>query len=218
MWVSRALNLPVGLAIILFGSSAIGAGSESQTVLDALPSETSLGPGWKRDITLLFDPWGKPQEIARTNLSESFLAASRARVEDPKGTVSGFSHTHFTFLQTNAHSTYDVQIERYRNPQQLKNEFDHLLNLDNDEYTKAPVEGLGDAAVLCNKTRGFGATLWFRRANFKVWIAPLGSITNWSQDARLQDLARKLDQEILKGRGQTGTSSARGKSGTNREQ
>lgn len=102
--------------------------------------------------------------------------------------TGGGRHTHFTFQQTNS----------YRDRQRLKQEFDHLLNLKNDEYTKAPVEGPGDAAVLYYKTNGVGVTLWLRRADFKVWISGAGSITNWSQDARLQDSARNLDQKILK--------------------
>lgn len=137
-------------------------------------------------------------EIVHTHIPESFKAANRARLQNPKRAVSGWSHTHFTFPQTNSYHTYEVQIERYRDRQQLKQEFDHLLNLDNDEYTKAPVEGPGDAAVLYYKTNGVGVTLWLRRADFKVWISGAGSITNWSQDARLQDLARNLDQKILK--------------------
>jgi hypothetical protein len=71
MWIARALRLLLGLMITLFCTSAVIAGSAPFTVMDALPTEASFEPGWKREITLLFDPSGKPTEIARTNLSES---------------------------------------------------------------------------------------------------------------------------------------------------
>ena len=114
LWIPRPFSLPSGLVICLLWNSALAVGSEPQSILDALPTEASLGPGWKRDVTLLFDQLSRPSEIVHTNIPESFKAANRARLQDPKSAVSGWSHTHFTFQQTNTFYTYDVQIERYR--------------------------------------------------------------------------------------------------------
>jgi hypothetical protein len=171
-------------------------------VLEALPTAEALGLGWSREISVLFDPASKPAELfaASSRLPESFKKERRDAVQNPTNQISGWSHTHFTLQSTNTSRHYDVQIERYRNKGQLRSDFDQLLAFDAAEYQKAPVDKLGDAAVFYRSMKG-GATVWFRRADFKVWISPMGAVTNWEQDGQLQHLTRMLDQRIA---GRTG--------------
>jgi len=194
-------NFVAGLTVLLLWFRTAAAGSEPQAILDALPNEAALGVGWKREIGLLFDPLSKPPEILRaaSPLPDSFKKEKRAGVEDTKGRVSGWSHTHFTLQTTNRSCLYDVQLERYRNKEHLREDFDQLLILDSAQYGKTPVKDLGDAAVFYYDAKGSGGTLWFRRADFKVWIAPMNNLTNWEQDSDLRHLARVLDQRIVLG-------------------
>jgi hypothetical protein len=168
-------------------------------VLEALPTAETLGAGWSREISLLFDPVSKPSELfaASSRLPESFKKENREAVQNPTNRISGWSHTHFTFHSTNASHHYDVQVERYRSKAHLRAEFDQLLAFDSAEYRKVPVDGIGEAAVFFRKVNG-GATVWFRRADFRVWIASMGTVTNWDQDVHLQDLVKEIDQRIAR--------------------
>lgn len=173
-------------------------GQSPLPVLEALPTAEALGAGWSMEVSLLFDPARKPTELfaASSRLPESFKKERRAAVQNPTNQISGWSHTHFSFQSTNTSHHYDVQVERYRSQDHLRADFDHLLAFDSAEYQKVPVNGVGDAALFYRKING-GATVWFRRADFKVWISPMGTVTNWEQDGHLQRLARLLDQRIL---------------------
>ncbi|MEI7732419.1 MAG: hypothetical protein WCO56_22805 [Verrucomicrobiota bacterium] len=187
---------------LLHGKPEIAtAGSDPQSVLAMLPSEEALGPAWKREIGLLFDPLSQPSEILHTAspFPDSFKKEIRATVEGPEHAVSGWSNTHFTFQNTNRSCLYEVQIERYRNKEQLRAGFEQLLTFASYQYRKAPVNDLGDAAVFYQATNSTGATLWFRRGNFKVRIAAMNDTTHWEQDSNLQHLAKTLDQRILRG-------------------
>ena len=178
-------------------------------VLEALPTAESLGAGWSREISLLFDPASKPAELfgASSQLSESFKKERLAAVQNPTNRISGWSHTHFTLHSTNTSRQYEVQVERYRSKDHLRADFDHLLALDQAEYQKVPVEGVGEAAVFFCRVNG-GSTVWFRRADFRVWISPMGTITNWEQDVHLQKLVKMLDQRIT---GATPSQSGKGR-------
>jgi hypothetical protein len=188
-----------GSTVLLLCTRIAASASDPQAILDALPDEAALGSGWKREIGLLFDPLSKPSEIlhAASRLPDSFKKEKRAGVEDAKGKVSGWSHTHFTIQATNRSGLYDVTIERYRNKEHLREDFDRLLILDSEQYRKTPVKDLGDAAVFYYDAKGSGATVWFRRAAFKVWIAPMNNLTNWEQDSDLRHLARIIDQRMV---------------------
>ena len=178
-------------------------------VLEALPTAESLGAGWSREISLLFDPASKPAELfgASSQLSESFKKERLAAVQNPTNRISGWSHTHFTLHSTNTSRQYEVQVERYRSKDHLRADFDHLLALDQAEYQKVPVEGVGEAAVFFCRVNG-GSTVWFRRADFRVWISPMGTITNWEQDVHMQKLVKMLDQRIT---GATPSQSGKGR-------
>ena len=169
-------------------------------VLEALPTAEALGSGWSREISLMFDPASKPPELlaASTRLPESYKKERRATVQNPTNRISGWSHTHFTRQSTNTSYHYDVQIDRYRRKDHLRADFDKLLAFSSAEYQKIPVDGIGEAAVFYRSLKG-GATVWFRRADFMVWITPMGDLANWAQDGHLQHLAKMLDQRILKG-------------------
>ena len=199
--MNAAKNCLAGLSVLLFLGRGVSAGADPQAILEALPTEDTLGSGWKREIGVLFDPLSKPSEILHTAspFPDSFKKEKRAGVEDPKGRVSGWSHTHFTLQTTNRSCRYDVQIERYRNKEHLREDFDPLLSLDSEQYRKTPVKDLGDTAVFYYDAKRSGGTVWFRRAEFKVWIAPMNNLTNWEQDSDLQHLARILDQRIVRG-------------------
>jgi hypothetical protein len=167
-------------------------------VLEALPTAEALGTGWSRQISLLFDPASKPAELfaPSSRLPESFKKERREAVQNPTNHISGWSHTHFSYQSTNTSRHYDIQVERYRSQDHLRADFDRLLAFDSAEYQKVPVNGVGDAAVFYRKING-GATVWFRRAAFKVWISPMATVTNWEQDGHLQHLAKLLDQRIV---------------------
>jgi hypothetical protein len=168
-------------------------------VLEALPTTEALGPGWRREISVMFDPASKPPELfaASSRLPERFKQERREAVQNPTNLISGWAHSHFSLQSTNTAHHFDVQIERYRNREHLAADFNQLLAFDSAEYQKVPVDRIGDAAVFYSKTNN-GTTLWFRRADFKVWIAAMGTATNWLQNEHLQRLARMLDQRIVR--------------------
>jgi hypothetical protein len=192
------------LAITLTAMGAFSlwcAASQAQgpmPVLEALPTAEALGPGWSREVSVLFDPASKPAELfaASSRLPESFKKERREAVQNPTNRISGWSHTHFTFQSTNTTHHYDVQVERYRSQDHLRADFAQLLAFYSAKYQELPVNGVGDAAAFYRRING-GATVWFRRADFKVWIWPMATVTNWEQDAHLQRLARLLDERIL---------------------
>ena len=192
-------TLMTGFIFLVGSMSNAAAGVEPQPILDVLPTEESLGPRWKRHVGLLFDPHSKPTEITSiaTPLPESLKNEQRDGVANPQSKVSGWSNVHYTLQMTNGPAVYEVQIYRYRDRQRLAEEFDQLLRLDSEQYQHSPVKGLGDAAVFYRSTRTPGSTLWFRRADFKAWIAPSPCDTNWEEDVNLQLLAIQLDQRIV---------------------
>jgi hypothetical protein len=175
------------------------AGAEPQAILHVLPSEESLGQQWKREVSLLFDPLSKPAVITpeTSTLPESFKNEQLDTVANPQSHVSGWGNAQYTLHLTNGPAVYDVQIYRYRDRLRLAEEFDQLLRLDSEQYQHSPVKGLGDAAVFYRSTRTPGSTLWFRRADFKAWIAPSSSVTRWEEDVNLQNLATQLDQRMV---------------------
>jgi hypothetical protein len=183
-------------AFSLWCTATLGQGP--LPVLAALPTAEALGVGWSRQVSLLFDPASKPTELfaPSSQLPESFKKEKREAVENPTNRISGWSQTHFTLRSTNAFRNYDVQVARYRSQDRLRADFDHVLAFDSAEYQKVWVDGVGDAAVFYYKVNG-GATVWFRRADFKVWISSIGIGTNWGQDEHLQHLAKLLDQRIV---------------------
>lgn len=200
----KTMNIVKHTLAVLGGFSlcfcAAAQGQAPLAVLAALPTAEALGSGWSREISLLVDPASKPAELfgASARLSESFKKERRDAVQNPTNRISGWSHTHYTLQSTNTSRQYDVQVERYRSKDHLRSDFAHLLAFDSAEYRKAPVDGLGDAAVFYGDIKG-GATVWFRRADFKVWISTMGAVTNWAQDRHLQHLAKMLDQRIVGG-------------------
>jgi hypothetical protein len=86
-------------------------------------------------------------------------------------------------------------VERYRNQSDLIDDFNRLLTLETDKYQRTAVDGLGDAAVYYWSVNGPG-TLWFRRADFRVWVTPFNMMTNWQQDGDFVRLARNVDHQI----------------------
>lgn len=168
-------------------------------ILEVLPSAESLGPEWKRGITALFDPASQPPEIINTArpMPDSFKQERRAAVENPTNRISGWSHLHYEFHGTNGQCRYDVNIERHRSKETLVADFDRLLTLASDQYQKTEVETVGEAAVIYSEINYTNnPTLWFRRGNFRIWIAPLTSNRAWKDDTGLRHLAKALDGQI----------------------
>jgi len=195
MKVSLLILVTIGtLCLCLFAAAEDKA---PLAVLDALPPPDALGVGWEREIAVLFDPASSPSELfaASSRLPESFKQDRRDRVRNPTNQISGWCHLHFTLQTSNATRRYDVQMQRYRNKDRLRADFSKLELADVAEYHKVPVDGLGDAGLFCRSKNG-GSTVWFRRADFMVWIAPMGLVTNWEQDSQLKYLSRKIDQRI----------------------
>ena len=191
--------LMTGFMVLVCFMSNAAPGAEPQAILHVLPTEESLGQHWKREVSLLFDPLSKPAVITpeTSTLPESFKNEQLDTVANPQSHVSGWGNAQYTLHLTNGPAVYDVQIYRYRDRQRLAEEFDQLLRLDSEQYQHSPVNGLGDAAVFYRSTRTPGSTLWFRRADFKAWIAPSSSVTRWEQDVNLQNLASQLDQRMV---------------------
>jgi hypothetical protein len=192
-------SLITGLMLLVCWMRMTGAGADPQAILKVLPTEESLGSEWKRHVGLLFDPHSTPTEIISiaSPLPESFRSEQRHGVANPQSKVSGWSNVHYTLQMTNGPAVYEVQIYRYRDRQRLAEEFDQILRLESEQYHHSAVKGLGDAAVFVRNTQGPGSTVWFRRADFKVWMGPGPSVTNWDQDVNLQHLAIEMDKRIV---------------------
>jgi len=192
------------VALATFGF-CLGVTAQSQKpvpILKALPTAESLGPEWKRGITVMFDPASQPPEIINTakQMRDSFKQEQRAAVENPTNRISGWSHLFYEVNGTNQSGRYDVNIERFRSKEVLTAEFDRLLKLETAQYHKTELKTVGDAAVIYSDTTN-GATLWFRRGHFRIWIAPLYFHRPGKEDVGLQQLAKALDDQLRAGAG-----------------
>lgn len=200
------------LALATFGF-CLGVTAQSQKpvpILKVLPTAESLGPEWKRGLTVLFDPASQPSEISNTAkpMRDSFKQAQRAAVENPTNRISGWSLLYYEVNGTNQSGRYDVNIARFRSKEVLTAEFDRLLKLEAAQYPKTKLKTVGDAAVFFSDSTN-GATLWFRRGHFRVWIIPVYFQGPGKEDAGLQQLAKALDDQLRAG---AGVDSATGKS------
>jgi len=190
--------------LLVFWITSGAPGAEPQAILNVLPTPEALGPNWERNISMFFDPLSKPPEIIATvsPMPESFKQEKREGVANPQSAVSGWGHALYMLQRANGVIAYDVHIDRYRKRERLTEDFHEMLQVDSEQYRKIPLKALGEEAMFCWNAQGPGSTVWFRRADFKVWINPVaGSITNWNQDASLQRLAAVLDQTILRASG-----------------
>jgi hypothetical protein len=200
------------VALATFGF-CLGVTAQSQKpvpILKALPTAESLGPEWKRGITVLFDTASQPPEIINTakQMPDSFKQEQRAAVENPTNRISGWSHLFYEVNGTNQSGRYDVNIERFRSKEVLTAEFDRLLKLEAAQYHKTELKTVGEAAVIYSDATN-GLTLWFRRGNFRVWICPLTVNRPWRDDLGLQQLAEALDDRL---RADAGVDAGTGKS------
>ena len=201
-FVSHTMKTPsnilavIGALIVTFNAGA--QTQEPVPVLQAFPTAEVLGPAWKREIDLLFDPASNPAEICTsTVVPDSWKKAKREAVENPTNQISGWSHAHFDFYagkETNRYIRYEVQVDRNRSKQQVIEVFNRLLTLDRKEYQKKEIKGLGEAAVVY--WDGSGVCVWFRRGAFVVWISPMNMDATWENDPALQQLAKALDERL----------------------
>lgn len=199
--MNAAKTLLAVLVLLGFGVRTLAAGPAPRAVLDALPTEKALGGEWSREIAVLIDPFSTPPEIVHTSspLPESFKEELCGGVKNPKGEVSGWSHVYFARRTGDVRQRYTVQFERYREIERLRMDFDQFLAIDSEKYHKHPVKDLGDVAVFFTDAQGQGATLWFRRGHFRVWIDPANFVTHWQKDTNLEHLARMLDDHLKRG-------------------
>ncbi len=169
---------------------------EPLPVLEALPPPEMLGPNWSRHLCLLFDPASNPAEIveASAQVTDAFRTEKRNAVANPTNEISGWSHAHYIVQGTNGSHRYEVQVDRYRNPQRAARTFGQLLGSEPKDCQKTEVQGIGEAAVIYRDASGM--TLWFRSGPFRVWISPLTGNWRWEDDAALQQLAKAFDTRL----------------------
>jgi len=194
MNASRNLLAVIGAFSVCVNS--MSQNPEPRPVVQALPRAEVLGSGWRREISLLFDPASNPAEIvsATAQLPGSRRKEHRDAVANPTNQISGWSHAHFDFQGTNRSCRYEVQVERYRSKEALIESFGQLLALRAEQYQKIEVQGIGEAAVMYRDRSG--VTLWLRRGDFKVSISPMCQTSSWEGDSALQLLAKALVQRL----------------------
>jgi hypothetical protein len=192
------------IILAIFGAVTVAVTAQDQqplSLLEALPVGEAVGPGWKREISLLFDAASKPAEIidSRSVITDSRKKAEREAVENPTNPVSGRAHAHFDFKGERHSNRYEVQVERYRDKERAVKDLNALAGADQKEYQMKDITGIGDAAVLVSGASGTplqGTTLYFRRGTYRISISALFGTNSWEDDISFRQLARVFDEPL----------------------
>ena len=189
----QLVTVIVALILVL---SARAQTNGTLPVLQALPTAEILGPGWKAEIGVLFDPASNPQEIVNSPyLTERWKKERREVVLNPTNRLAGWSLCYFEFQRAKGSAGYDVEVCRQRSRKYVVEGFTNTVaSAQSQGVDSMVIDGVGEAAVACRNSKGM--TLWFRRGAFMVSISQRVITNGWDDDPDLRQLARAIDERL----------------------